>query len=63
MNNNINLITLEKATSYIRTQMFGCYPDEFGNMPCDKGRTCDGCDTEAFYKAVKNEYEKLIAKA
>ncbi len=22
-----------------------CYPDEFGNRPCDKGTTCNRCMT------------------
>ena len=63
MDKNINLIVLEKATRYIREQMFNCHADIFGNVPCDNGRTCDNCNTDTFCKAVKNEYDKLIAKA
>ena len=63
MNNNINLITLAEAQAIVRERMFGCCPDCFGNVPCDNGRVCDNCDTDAFCKAVKNEYERLISKA
>lgn len=62
MNKNINLIVLEKASSIVRKNMFGCVPDRFGCMPCDKGTLCDRCNTDNFNVAVLDKYNELMKK-
>lgn len=62
MNKNINLIVLEKASSIVRKNMFGCVADKFGCVPCDKGALCDRCNTDSFNMAVMDKYNELTKK-
>lgn len=50
------------ATDKARAALYGCRPDCFGNMPCDKGRLCDKCSSDEFQKAVEDEYSQLIKR-
>ena len=39
-------------------RMCHCYPDEYGNRPCDYGVLCDRCQEKNVEEEFKKEWEK-----